>query len=161
MTLGQISFSVLSPGSHVNPKLDDGYEPYSTNEEVKGLWSGWVRHGYDAPKCNIFVYDALEGGAPGGSAPLARQWGSPNAEIPDYRVINPAKEKLEPGDVIAKESEPGEWHVGIYSPAMNQQGQIVDRIASANTGAPGVPVDGGRSEIIGHPGITEAKNTRC
>jgi len=123
----------------------DGYETFSTNASVQGFWGGTIRGGFGAPKCNIFVYDALKAGgvAPGligGAPPRAKDWGNPNTEIGNYRVLQPG-EKLHSGDVITNGD-----HVGIYTPQTNRDGTTTDlttSAASANLNIPGVPQEGG------------------
>lgn len=66
------------------------------------------------PKCNQFVWDALQaGGVPagrldGGRIPVAKEWGDPSSKIAGY---SPVVGQPRPGDVVSNGH-----HVGIYSP---------------------------------------------
>gem|GEM_PF-4424409 len=69
------------------------------------------------PKCNQFVWDALQaGGAPagrvdGGRIPVAKDWGNSSSKIAGYTPIaGPPR----PGDVVSNGH-----HVGIFAPLKN------------------------------------------
>jgi uncharacterized protein RhaS with RHS repeats len=88
------------------------YDASAPNSEVKG-GRGKYLGGRWAPKCNIFVFDALNEGkckagrVDGGRIPKAEEWANPSYFIPGCRVVS----SPEPGDVISDGH-----HVGIYVP---------------------------------------------
>jgi hypothetical protein len=102
--LGQVgddlSYSLAAPSEEARGKVTDKLGPF---------------RGVGDPKCNKFVWDALNaGGRPagrmdGGRIPVAKDWGDPNAKIPHYHPVNDGP--LEPGDVISNGH-----HVGLYAP---------------------------------------------
>lgn len=129
------------------PNAMTTYETWGFNLRARGL-RGVVKVGFGSPKCNLFVYDALEfngvgTGLYGGAPSLAKVWANPNDKISNYRVLG-ANEKLQPGDVISN----GE-HVGIYTPRTNPDGSVSDLTTSAASADldpathPGVPRGGG------------------
>lgn len=92
------------------------YSLWSPNSEVRG-GRGTLFGGRFSPKCNIFVYDALQAGncetgrVDGGRVPRATEWANPNFNIPGCSVVSTP----EPGDVVAYGG-----HVGIYYPYTTQ-----------------------------------------
>ena len=118
------------------------YKILGPNDEVGGR-TGEYLGGVGAPKCNVFVYDALRraGIAPlngGPHPPQAADWANPD-KLPDYRVVGP-DEPLQPGDVIATDE-----HVGIYTPISLADGTI----ANATTSAAAMNTDG--NPFLGGP----------
>jgi RHS repeat-associated protein len=97
------------------------YSLWSPNSEVRG-GRGSLLGGRFAPKCNIFVGDALKAGhceagrVDGGRLPTASEWADPNFNIPGCSVVSTP----EPGDVVSYHG-----HVGLYDPITpNLQGTI-------------------------------------
>lgn len=95
----------------------NGYGLFSTAPDARGRLQGQlpdVFRGRLGPKCNQFVFDALQaGGAPagrmdGGRIPVAKDWGKPSSKIPGY---SPIVDQPRPGDVVSNGK-----HVGIFSP---------------------------------------------
>lgn len=96
----------------------DGYNRGETAADARGRITNVLKtvglQGVGDPKCNQFVWDALQaGGAPAGRMPdgripVARDWGDPGARIAGYSPIGGPPR---PGDVISN----GE-HVGIFAP---------------------------------------------
>lgn len=95
-----------------------GYGLFDGGREVRGpannLLPPELRGHLADPKCNQFVWDALEaGGAPagrvdGGRIPVARDWGDTKSKIAGYA---PVAGSPQPGDVVSNGH-----HVGIHAP---------------------------------------------
>jgi hypothetical protein len=96
--------------------IDGAPDAHSRHDDILGPFG---LRGWGDPKCNQFVWDALQaGGAPagkindptikGGRIPIAKDWGDPNSKIGGYRPVTGAPQ---PGDVISNGH-----HVGIYAP---------------------------------------------
>lgn len=96
----------------------DGYNRIEPAKDARGKHNDILAvaglRGVGDPKCNQFVWDALQaGGAPAdrmadGHIPVAREWGDPRSTIGGYE---PVKGSPQPGDVISN----GE-HVAIFAP---------------------------------------------
>lgn len=92
------------------------YQLLDTSEKVGGR-SGAFAHGIGAPKCNVFVGDALAAAGIDARDPTnprlyltTKAWADPSRVISGFRILGPGEE-LRPGDIITN----GE-HIGIYYP---------------------------------------------
>jgi RHS repeat-associated protein len=92
-----------------------GYAFWRTHGYMGGF-TGRVLNGVGAPKCNAFVFDALEaGGNPvplmtNSVMPTARDWADSEVNISGYIVLGP-DEKWQVGDVLSDGH-----HMGIFAP---------------------------------------------
>jgi hypothetical protein len=85
-----------------DPELHAGYRKFDPSDAAGG-GKGRYLNGVTAPKCNIFVYDALRssGIEPPlirGNVPTTEQWSDPS-KVAGYRVVRPG-EPLMQGDII-------------------------------------------------------------
>jgi RHS repeat-associated protein len=90
-----------------------GYSWAAPNSAVQGSFLGNITGGIGAPKCNIFVFDALAKGDVGvplvnGHVPTTADW--VNGAVSGYRPVT-VSEGLKLGDVVV-----GGGHMGIYAP---------------------------------------------
>jgi hypothetical protein len=97
-----------------NKRENTDYQQSDFNRNVGGNWA-WVNWGKNAPKCNIFVGDALQSAGISVRDPENKKtylrtkvWGNPKSIIPGFQVV---REKPQVGDILSD----GE-HVGIYVP---------------------------------------------
>ncbi len=97
-----------------------GYGYFDDSSESRGKIQSHLPvgvRGIRDPKCNKFVWDALEGGGrpaqrmPDGRIPVAHEWGDPRIRVGGYAPIDGAPQ---PGDVVSNGH-----HVGIYAPLPN------------------------------------------
>jgi len=105
-----------------------GYTLASTNSEVHGKSA--LIGGVGAPKCNAFVYDAIEGGGRdvgriNGRIPVAKEWGNPGSGIKGYHTVTSPAE----GDVASNGH-----HVGIVVTLDNGK---LGTVSAATPDAPG------------------------
>jgi len=102
------------------PELHQGYRKLDQSDAIGGE-NGRTVNGFWAPKCNIFVYDALR--SSGIEPPTTKEWVDPS-KVSGYRVLRPG-EPLMQGDVITNGH-----HVGIFTPQA-----VGDKIRNLTTSA--------------------------
>lgn len=133
-----------------NPRLQQGYHKHDQSDAAGGI-KGTFLNGAGAPKCNIFVYDALRssGIEPPllrGQVPRARDWADP-AKVSGYRVVAP-DEPLVQGDIITDGD-----HMGVYTP------KVIDgRIRNMTTSA--ASPFSRNNPLLGGPSLTIGRSNR-